>query len=279
LKIKVGSGLLAINLLTILLIGIIVWLPPGVPQILLALLLVLFFPGYVLMAALFPRKASLDCIERLAFSFAMSIVIVAFIAFILNFTPWGLTLESVLYPLASFVFITSAFAWLRQRHLAGPESRTGLRLRLPALTGTRWDRALSVLLVVSFLAVLGTLAYIGLASRTGEKFTEFYILGPGGEAKGYPEVLAFGEQGELLVDIVNHEDGPVTYLIEISIDGVKIGEIGPVQVQHNEKLETAVNFAPDRVGDNQKVVFALYKQGQTEVYKELYLWVDVVSPF
>ena len=48
-------------------------------RIILGLLLVLFLPGYSLIAALFPRRGDLDGIERIALSFGLSIAIVPLI--------------------------------------------------------------------------------------------------------------------------------------------------------------------------------------------------------
>ena len=44
-------------------------------RIILGLPLVLFLPGYALIATLFPRKDDLDAIERIALSFGLSIAI------------------------------------------------------------------------------------------------------------------------------------------------------------------------------------------------------------
>ena len=69
-------------------------LTPGINETMfrniLGLPLVLFLPGYALIAALFPAKSDLDGIERVALSFGLSIAVVPLIGLGLNYTPWGI---------------------------------------------------------------------------------------------------------------------------------------------------------------------------------------------
>ncbi|MCK4222104.1 MAG: DUF1616 domain-containing protein, partial [Dehalococcoidia bacterium] len=58
----------------------------GPLRIVLGLPFLLFSPGYALIAALFPKKGSLDGIERIALSFGLSIAVVPLIGLILNYT-------------------------------------------------------------------------------------------------------------------------------------------------------------------------------------------------
>ena len=60
-------------------------------------------------------------LERIALSFAMSIAVVPLLGLILNYTPWGIRLEPILYSVASFILITSIIAWLRQKRLPQAE--------------------------------------------------------------------------------------------------------------------------------------------------------------
>lgn len=60
--------------------------------------------------------------------------------------------------------------------------------------------------------------------KEGEKFTEFYILGPDGNASGYPTNLSVEEEGEVIIGVVNHEYAQVTYQLEVRLDGAVIGE-------------------------------------------------------
>lgn len=110
-----------LNLLTVALIVAIFLITSNAARIVLGLPFVLFFPGYVLILALFPRKDGMGGIERAALSFGLSIAVVPLIGLILNYTPWGIRLEPVLYSLASFIFVMSLIAWLRMRWLLEEE--------------------------------------------------------------------------------------------------------------------------------------------------------------
>ncbi len=55
----------------------------------LGLPLVLFLPGYALLAMLFPTKTGLEGIERAALSIGMSVAIVPLIGLVLNNTSFG----------------------------------------------------------------------------------------------------------------------------------------------------------------------------------------------
>jgi len=138
-----------------------------------------------------------------------------------------------------------------------------------------WDRALFVVLVLFILGALGMLGYVIASPRVGERFTEFYIEGLEGKAAGYPEELALREEGKVIVGIINREHETVTYRVEVAIDEIKNSEVGPVTLDHDGKWEEIIGFTPDKAGDNQKVEFLLYRQGQNVVYQRLHLWVDV----
>ena len=91
----------------------------------------------------------------------MSVAVVPLIGLILNYTPWGIRLESILYPVASFIIITSVIAWFRRKRLL-EEERLGIEFNL-ALPG--WGRgiqnkALSIILVIAVLGVLGVIGYV-----------------------------------------------------------------------------------------------------------------------
>ncbi|MDI9436340.1 MAG: DUF1616 domain-containing protein, partial [Euryarchaeota archaeon] len=80
--------LIIIVVLTLLTV-VFVLIPPlnkSFIRTILGILLVLFIPGYSLIAALFPRWGDLDGIERAALSFGLSIAVTPLIGLALNYT-------------------------------------------------------------------------------------------------------------------------------------------------------------------------------------------------
>jgi uncharacterized membrane protein len=278
LRIKSENELAAISILTVLLIIIIAFLPSNPLRIVLGLPFILFFSGYTLIAALFPKKAELGSIERVALSFGLSIAVVPLIGLILNYTPWGIKLYPILVSITLFILVTSGAAWYR-RHKLPEEERLSISFnvtlpRWAAMSG--WDKVLSIVLVVSILGAIGALAYVIMTPKAGEKFTEFYILGLDGKAANYPTELTVGEEGKVILGIVNHEhEDELTYRVEILIDGEGNSTISPPALNHGVKWEDEVGFVPQKAGGNQTVEFILYKQGEEEVYHSVYLRLNV----
>jgi len=277
MRIRLQNELLLVNILAILLIIIITFFPANVLRIILGLPFVLFLPGYTLIAALFPRKNALDSIERVALSFGLSVAMVPLIGLILNYTPWGIRLYPILISLTIFIIITSVICWYRRRRLAQAE-RFALSFNL-GLTNWRKqrsvDRILSIILIVAILGAIGTLGYVIATPKIGEKFTEFYVLGLEGKAIDYPRELKVGEEGRVIVGIINREHETVNYWVEVRIDGVSENQVGPLELKYDEEWEKIVSFTPDRAGDSQEVEFLLYKDKESEPYLKLHLWVNV----
>lgn len=140
-----------------------------------------------------------------------------------------------------------------------------------------WNKVISAVLVIAVLGTIGALGYVLVTPNVGERFTEFYVFGPEGQAENYPEELAVGEEAEVIVGIINRERETATYRVEIVIGGVKSNEAGPVTLENDMKWEKELSFIPGVAGDKQKVEFLLYKNNdESEPYlKPLYLWINV----
>jgi uncharacterized membrane protein len=250
--------------------------------VILGLPFLLLFPGYALVAALFPRKSAIGAVERLALSFALSIAVVVLIGLILNYTPWGIKVNPILACVAGLTLGVDAFAVYR-RHRLPDEERFSIsfdvKLRRWA-TLNKWDKALSVMLVISICALgaVGTIAYRIVTPKQTDKFTEFYILGLEGRAEGYPTELTVGEEVKVVLAIVNHEYvDNVAYSVKILINGEENKTIGLIHLNNGEKWEETVGFIPKDAGEHEKVEFLLFKSGEAEPYSSLHIWINVIS--
>ena len=120
LKVKNFPKDLALVILFTLLCILFVLIPPlnETPiRIILGLALVLFLPGYALIATLFPRKDDLDGIERVALCFGLSIAITPLLGLALNYTPFGIRLSPVLIVLSVFTISLAIGAYARRSKL------------------------------------------------------------------------------------------------------------------------------------------------------------------
>jgi len=273
--IRFRNELLPIIVLVVLLIIIITLFQDNVLRIILGLPCLLFFPGYTLLAALFPRRTDLNGIELVALSFGLSLAIVACVGLILHYTHWGIRLYPILTSLTVFIIVASTIAWVRRRRLSEEEKTViSFSLNWPPWRGrTGVDKILSVILVVVILGTVVSIGYAIAVPKEEERFTEFYVLGPEGRAEEYPDKLTVGESATVMVGIVNHEHEDVSYRLEITIDENKHGGINQIVLVQEEKWEREILFTPVKAGEKQKVEFVLYKDG--EPYRRLNLWVDV----
>ena len=285
------------------------------------LLMVLFVPGYVLIAALFPRMGDLDGIERIALGFGLSIAVVPLIGLGLNYTPWGIRLTPIVISISAFTVLMAAAAYWRRTSLP-PEERFSLHLRqwtdslkeeIRAEGERSWvDKALTVILILSIIASVAALVYVVVTPKEGEKFTEFYILGPGGKAYDYPTEVRAGNNSMVIVGVVNHEYRRTNYTMEIQLNNTppidillngteennslsnettmlsareydRSAPIVPIlkmnlSLPHNQTWERTVSYVLDEPGDRQKLQFLLYKEGNfTAPYRDLHLWVNVTE--
>jgi uncharacterized membrane protein len=112
--------------------------------------------------------------------------------------------------------------------------------------------------------------------------------------------------GRVTLGIVNHEQLKASYTVVVQIDGQPVPVINTTNTTNNtnspipsptgnitnnpitntdgsitivleqeEKWEQPIGFAPQHIGDNQKVVFFLYKDGSSTAEDTLHLWVNV----
>ncbi len=273
----VKNDLLIISAWTVLLAVITAFFPLGILRFILGLPVAFFFPGYTLLAAMFPEKSGLDSLERVAYSLGLSVTIVAFIGFFLNYTPWGIRLYPVLFANGLFIVVTSLIALLRRRKLP-EEARFASAFNFNPIkwAGLRkLDKGLFIGLVLALLVALSTMGYAIATTRIGERFTQFYMLDTEGKTDNYPKELTVGEEARVVLKIINQEHETMSYRVQMSVDGAVTKEFNPVVLANEEVWQKEVTFTLTKVGGKQQVGFFLYRHLDEDLpYLSLYLWVD-----
>ena len=290
-----------------------IWLPvvnESFLRILFGVPMVLFIPGYTLIAALFPGDKDIDGIERVALSFGLSIAIVPLAGLVMNYTPWGIRLEPMLICISILTIGLCLIAQYRRARLS-PEARfqvpadqvrqTVAGLFFPPNT-SRLDRGISFILLIAIITAVAATVYVIVIPKEGEKFTEFFILGKDQKAADYPTTLFTGQNSSIYIGIGNHEYRTITYtvetwLVEMDFDETtntshilamdRIGSF-PVSLSHNETRVLPYSFVPEKTGYN-RIEFLLFNdtvpgaqvtelERINQSYRDLNLWVNVHSP-
>jgi uncharacterized membrane protein len=275
LRIRLGDGLIPINILALLLIAATMLSQSNFLSVILGLPFVLFFPGYSLVLALFPRKESISNIERIVLSLGLSFSVVPLIGLMLNYSPWGVRIESVFTALYGFLVIISTIAFLRRRKVEDSE-RIHIRftLKMPGWGASPLDRALSIILAVSIIGVLGMSSYSVFAHKTGQRFTEFYVPPRNGQSVSSAENVSSGKESSVLLGISNHEYETVNYRIEASMDGSAVGSMTGIVLAHGEKWEGEIKFVPEKAGQGQRLDLLLFKNEEITTNLELHLMIN-----
>lgn len=233
--------------------------------------LVLFVPGYALIAALFPEAGGsptedgetaltdtedggmsalsdrgIDGIERVALSFGLSIAVVPLLGLVLNFTPWGIRLVPIMIAVSGFTILMTALAAKRRQALPA-EERFAVPYRQWLDAGrselfepnTRADMILNVVLVCSVLLAAGSVTYALAVPKQGESFSEFYLLteNENGDlvADDYPTEFERDESRSLTVGIGNQEYEQANYTVIVEIQRVEVVD-NETQVRETTEL-------------------------------------------
>jgi len=162
------------------------------------------------------------------------------------------------------------------------------------------DKALTVGIVVMLVASVVVLAWAVATPKTGERFTQLAILGPGGKAVDYPRNLTVDERATVMVSVKSYEHEVRSYSLMIIITSVAdnstaVGSWGIDWSQtHDLSPNTGIvqNFTLEHLGEYNrtfnftvtssgewKLQFLLYLDGdqltQQDRYREVYLWLGV----
>lgn len=262
-------GLLAMSLIV----------PWNIPRAILGIPFVLFLPGYAFLSAIFPGKGKLDLLERLIISAGFSLVIVSLLAFVINYTPWGLRLVPLFIGYSLFTMGSSITSYHIRKRMAEQERfEIEIPLRVPMWkTARRVEKVISLVLICSIVIAIGSIGFAIINPKLGEKFTELYVLGKDDKASNYPVTIRLGEPATVKVGVVNQEQRSIPYRLEITIGGTPTFTKNPISLEGGQRWEEPVPLDPVKLGKQQKVEINIYRPEDTRPYQYLILWVDVIE--
>ncbi len=272
--------------LIFLLLGILFVLVPPFNQtplrIVFALPILLFLPGYALIAAMFPRNTELSAIERFTLSIGLSIAIFVFDGFAISVTVWRFRPTPIIISLSLITFtlvLITVFVRLRipddELFYFDLTSVSEFRdsIRKSDEKPSDIEKALIIALVGSIIIASGMLIYAKVTFEE-EQFTVLYILGEGGKAENYTTELYLLEPSSIIVGVENYEHAPVDYTLELKLGGYSLMKQQIPTLAHSEKWEEVVSFTPRHAGKHLKLEILLYKSDPTGTYRSVHLWVD-----
>ncbi|WP_424019997.1 DUF1616 domain-containing protein (plasmid) [Halorientalis pallida] len=292
-------------------------LTPPVLRTLVGLPLLLFAPGYTLLAALFPAAHDrtddprgwnstdhwLDWPARLALSLGASVAIVPLVA--LGVSLAGADSATVPFVVTVLVATGAALAAIRRVRLPRPR-----RLRPPTIDGwgerspRAWESrgvrlAVLTLLAGSILVATATMGYALVVPNDGESYSSIYLATENGSddpvAASFPSTFD-DRPRELVVGVENHENTRTNYTVVAQLQRVETTD-GSISVTQRDELrrfevelapgetwERTHEIDPTMAGENLRLTYALYRSGPTgepataEPYRRTYIWVDVTAP-
>ena len=158
------------------------------------------------------------------------------------------------------------------------------------------EQTMSIVLILVVVVAAGTTIFIILSPGEGEKFTEFYILGPKGKAADYPTEFMSRTPQTVIIGIGNQEYQDITYVVETFavqsrfdaatnqsvIGSATLLDRFSVTVPHNQTVEQPYTF---RIMDpnTDRLEFLLFKEAPPDdlndhisaSYRDLHLWLRV----
>ena len=261
----------------------------------LGLPVLVFLPGYVLVAVLFPGRPRpstgaserafrrIDGVERAALSFAMSLVLLILYALVVDLTPLAFSEPTALGGVTVLVLAGASLGGVRRLDLPASE-----RFRVPfgrwfgareaVLHPRSWlDGALNVVLLASAVAALGAFGYALAVPAPNAGFTEFQLLteNDAGDlvASGYPSTVEAGEETPLVAAVTNHEGSAQTYTVVVELQQVSAtdGEVTVLEETELQRTQSRVGAGetwnwrhavappPTMQGEDRRLQYTLYR--------------------
>ncbi|RJQ40554.1 MAG: DUF1616 domain-containing protein [Dehalococcoidia bacterium] len=139
-----------------------------------------------------------------------------------------------------------------------------------------WNKVLTITLAV--LVVSAVVAVIFTFIRPAyQGYTEFYLLDSSGGVYQYPENVYAGDNVSVTITVVNQESEAADYRLAIKLGEDNVITVASLSLAPDEEWRQTVSFIPQRVAPEEKVEFLLYMNGESEPYRKLHLWLNVMK--
>jgi uncharacterized membrane protein len=230
-------------------------------------------PGYAFSLVLLPRRIGLDFAQRLALSGGLGLIVTVVIGTLLIESGLGFRLST--YPPA-LLLITCVFAvviWMRsKKNVAQKSASVGQVLRESMPTKKQaalWVSALGIMILLTIILLPPSPKPLRF-----EQYTEFYVLDTTEEIPYYLTIPS-DQIVTLKVGIISHEYAMATYQILVEAAGEELYSSHPISLAHGEQWESELTVRMPSIGTGQSLPLRLFllKDGFTEPYRHLYVWV------
>ncbi|WP_253737444.1 DUF1616 domain-containing protein [Halohasta salina] len=248
-------------------------------RFLVAVPLLFFLPGYVLVGVLFPRsgppsgrvpaagaqststvgdRSQVGLTERLALSVGLSVALVPLFGIGLELLPVAAFDGAILPALVVFVLVGAVVASVRRLRTPAVD-----RFRFPidsihgAITApfdpemARGERLATIALAVALLVAVVATGYVFAVPPSGESFTDLRVMtgSPADPTLGeYPEEITT-DGAELVVGIDNREGRQQTYTIVVTADQLieRTESVRPIESTELLRFETSLDDGQRRL--------------------------------
>jgi uncharacterized membrane protein len=278
----IGLDLFIIIILAVLTLVFVLVLPEGnILRILLGLPYILVLPGYSLVSALWTKKTEMGLLERGILSLGLSIALVAFVGLGLNYTPYGITMNTILFTLFGLIIVLVGLTFFRRAQLK-PEERfridSGVIINhIDGKSST--DKILVLVIGIAMIIGVILIGYIAL-NQQNEEFTELYILDENQTIENFPSSLTINQNGSIYIVVENHERKANDYNILVWLRPQNGTDeiLNDYDVSLDSENEWRQSFI---FSINESGLFMLdielYKANEAIPYTTNHLWIDVIE--
>jgi len=244
----------------------------------LSLVNILFVPGYLLQAFIFPYHSDLDGLERAGLSLGLSVALLSILALLIDRSPWGIGIWTITLGQSGVILLLATLGYIRGLSLSGslayvPTLATYLRSWWSNLQ--KIDRRMISLLIAVLLIASLIVGFNFYLSDSTRFMTEFYILGVEGLAEDYPRKVDAGETINMIAGINNLEGESATYSIMLKYSDQQLVSFDNLTLQKDSKWQGEIVFAMPQTGEDQPVDILLARENYPFPYRTLRIWLNV----